>query len=447
MRERPAGPIGMLRALATNPITIWTRRHFELPLVLAKTVIGPMLVVSDPAAIRYVLIDNAANYRKGVLQTRILRPGLGNGLLTAEGESWRQQRRAIAPIFAPRLVESFHLAMQAAADALVSRWRGLPDGSRIDAAREMTHVTLDVLERTIFSDGLASEPSTLAGAVTRYLDTLGRVHPFDALDLPAFLPRFGRSRGGEALAVFNGTVERIIARRRALLAEGRQAPRDLLTLLLEAERDTGGIAAEEVRANIATFIAAGHETTANTLAWCLFLLAFDRDWRDQLEAELDAVLGEGAITREAFARLIVTRAVVEEALRLYPPAPAMTRQPIAADRIAGVSVDRRTRVVISTWVLHRHLALWEEPARFDPARFLPGARERIDRFAYLPFGTGPRICIGSAFALQEAVILLASICRSFRLELVAGHEVRPVQRVTLRPEGGLPMTLRQRRPG
>jgi cytochrome P450 len=444
IRERPLGPIGLLRALGTNPIAIWTRRHFEAPSVLAKTVIGPMLVVSDPIAIRYVLVDNAANYRKGVLQTRILRPGLGNGLLTAEGESWRLQRRAIAPAFTPRVVESFHGAMAAAADALVARWKAMPEGARIDAAREMTHVTLEVLERTIFSDGLASEPAALAGAVTRYLDTLGRVHPFDALDLPAFLPRFGRRGGKEALATFNQAVETIIATRRALLADGKTAPRDLLTLLLEAERDTGGLAPDEVRANIATFIAAGHETTANTLAWCLFLIAFEPAWRDRLEAELDAVLGDGAITREALPRLIVTKAVVEEALRLYPPAPAITRQPIGEDRIAGERVDSRTRVVISPWILHRHLALWKEPGHFDPSRFLPGARESIDRFAYLPFGAGPRICIGAAFALQEAIILLAAICRNFRLDLVDGHAVRPVQRVTLRPQGGLPMRLARR---
>ena len=215
------------------------------------------------------------------------------------GGRWRRpSRRASSRASTPR--------WPSVAGRLTARWRALPEGGRIDVAREMTHVTLEVLERTIFSDGLASEPATLAGAVARYLDTLGRVHPFDALDLPAFLPRIGRKRGGaEALATFNRAVEAIIARRRALLAEGKLAPRDLLTLILEAERDIGGFAPEEVRANIATFIAAGHETTANTLAWCLFLLAFAPRWRDRLEAELDEVLGEGELTREALPRLVV----------------------------------------------------------------------------------------------------------------------------------------------
>jgi cytochrome P450 len=445
-REKPLGALGLLGALRNNPITIWTRRHFEEPVVLRDTIIGPMCVVSDPAAIKHVLVDNARNYRKGVLQTRVLRPALGNGLLTAEGESWRTQRRALAPAFTPRLIESFQPAMAGVAQRLVARWQALADEDRIDVAREMTHVTLEVLERTIFSDGLASEPATLAQAITRYLDTLGRVHPFDALDLPAWLPRFGRGHGKEALGTFNRAVDTIIARRRELLARGDEPPRDLLTLLLEAEQVDDGLAPDEVKANIATFIAAGHETTANTLAWSLFLLSFAPEWRERLEREIDETQKDDPATAP-LDRLVVTKAVIEEALRLYPPASSITRQPIGEDRVAGHKVDARTRIVISPWVLHRHRRLWNEPDRFDPSRFLPDVRSRIDRFAYLPFGAGPRICIGSGFALQEAIIVLAAIARHFRLDLEPGHEVRPVQRVTLRPQGGLPMILRRRRLG
>jgi cytochrome P450 len=444
-RETPLGALALLKALRDNPITIWTRRHYEESIVLSRTVIGPVCVLNDPAAIRHVLVDNAGNYRKGVLQTRVLRPGLGNGLLTSEGESWRLQRRALAPAFTPRLIEGFQPAMAEVAGELVARWLNLEPDSRIDAVPEMAQVTLAVLERTIFSDGLASEPSLLAGAVTRYLDTLGRVHPFDALDLPDFLPRFGRKSGRKALGVFNDAVERIIAQRRGLLARGEQGPRDLLALLLEAQARPDGLSAEDVRANIATFIAAGHETTANTLAWCLFLLSFAPSWRERLEAEIDEVLGDGDLAPCRLERLVVTRAVLEETLRLYPPAAMITRQPIDKDRIGACEVDRRTRIVISPWILHRHRRLWGAPDAFDPARFLPANRAGIDRYAYLPFGAGPRLCIGAAFALQEAIIVIAAIARRFRLELAPGHEVMPVQRVTLRPRGGLPMLLRRRR--
>lgn len=443
-RARPLRGLGLLRALRTNPIAAWTQRHYEEPVVLRRTILGPICVISDPAAIKYVLVDNARNYRKGVLQRRVLRPGLGNGLLTAEGESWREQRRALAPVFTPRVIDGFRPAMAEAAARLIARWRVLPQASQLDAAREMSHVTLEVLERTIFSDGLASEPARLAGAVRQYLDTLGRIHPFDALDLPDWVPRLGRKNNPEPLGIFAATIEAMIARRRALLAQGATAPADLLTLLLKAESE-GELGPDEVKANIATFIAAGHETTANTLTWSLFLLSFAPSWRTSLEAEVDAVFAGAARPFEMLDRLVVTKAVVEEALRLYPPAATITRQPLRPDVIATHEVGPRTRIVISPWILHRHRRLWDRPESFDPSRFLPRARAGIGRFAYLPFGAGPRICIGASFALQEAVILLAAMARHFRLDLVPGYEVRPVQRVTLRPAGGLPMILRHRR--
>jgi len=443
-KARPLRGLGLLRALRTNPISAWTERHYEEAVVLRHTILGPICVISDPAAIKHVLVDNAQNYRKGVLQRRVLRPGLGNGLLTAEGVSWREQRRALAPVFIPRVIESFRPAMGEAAERLVARWRVLPEASEFDAAREMSHVTLEVLERTIFSDGLASEPATLARAVRQYLETLGRIHPFDALDLPDWVPRIGRTDNHEPLNIFAATIEAIIARRHDLLARGAAPPADLLTLLLKAAQE-GELGPDEVKANIATFIAAGHETTANTLTWSLFLLSFDPSWREMLETEVDALLGSSARPWEAIDELVITKAVVEEALRLYPPAATITRQPIDTDIIAGHRVGPRTRIVISPWILHRHRRLWTNPERFDPSRFLPQARAGIGRFAYLPFGAGPRICIGASFALQEAIILLASITRHFRLDMTPGYAVRPVQRVTLRPEGGLPMILRRRR--
>ena len=192
-----------------------------------------------------------------------------------------------------------------------------------------------------------------------------------------------------------------------------------------------------------TFIAAGHETTSNALVWSLFLLSMSDEWRERLAAEADAVLA-GPV--EAYAeRLVETKAVIEEAMRLYPPAASISRQAIGPDDLAGVRIRKNTTVVISQWVLHRHRLLWDEPDAFDPGRFLPGARETIDRFAYLPFGAGPRVCIGASFALQEATIILAHIVRSFSLELKRNPGVLPVQRISLRPDGGLPMILRRRR--
>ena len=441
-RDRPLGSIGLLYALRKNPLLTWTKAHYEEPILSGQTLLGELCVVNDPAAIRHVLVDNAQNYRKDDLQLRLLGPGLRGGLLTAEGDEWRAQRRALAPLFTPRMTERFRPAMAATADWLVERWRRQREGRRIDVAAEFSRATLDVLERTIFPQGLGAEPAKFIEAVTRYFDTAGRIEPFDILGLPDWAPRFGRNRAAPALAFFGEAVEAMMVAARAQAATRQEtvdAP-DLMTLLLAAaDPETGrGLGEAEVRANILTFIGAGHETTANALTWAIYLLSTHPHWRSRAEAEVDAVPD---LDPE---KLVVVRAVIDEALRLYPPAASLSREAIGPDRLGAVRVRPGARVVISPWLLHRHMRLWDDPGGFDPARFLPGRRESIERYAYLPFGAGPRICIGAGFALQEAVIILGAVLREFRLDLAPGHVVEPVQRVTLRPNGGMPMILRRR---
>lgn len=449
--EGPIGPLAFLYGLWTNPIGTWSARNFELPVIESDGLLGRLVVVNDPAAIRHVFVDNVANYRKDALQLRILRPGLGNGLLTADGEDWRAQRRALAPLFTPRATAGFLAAMSGAAQWLLERWEPLREGRRIDIAPEMSRVTLDVLERTIFPQGLGRDPQEFARAATQYFDSIGRFHPFDIVGAPAWLPRIGRKTSAGAMSFFGGAVEEIVAARRRWLQDNPQpadagGSADLLTLLLDArDPQTGlGLGEDEIRANILTFIGAGHETTANALTWSLYLLSQDPDWRAEVEREIDTVLGDGPIGAAELETLVMTRATIDEALRLYPPAPALSREAIGADEFAGCKIRAGSTIIVSPWVLHRHRRLWEAPAVFDPRRFLPGRRETIDRFAYMPFGAGPRICIGMGFAVQEAMVLLASILRRYRFDLAPGHAVTPVQRVTLRPQGGMPMILRRR---
>jgi cytochrome P450 len=438
------GPLALLRVLASNPLEAWTKAHFEKPIVMGGLSIGRVALVSDPAAIRRVLMDNNQNYHKDWLQQRVLSAGLTNGLLTAEGQQWRTQRRALAPLFARRTVLSFSAAMIDAAAALVERLR-LRDGQIEDMAVEATRLTLEVLERTMFSDGLGRSPEDIRVAMKHYFEAIGRLDPFDVLGLPNVVPRLSRWKVRPMLRLFESAIDTIVSTRRRRIAEDPGGvPRDILTLLLEArDPETGeGLSEVEVRANILTFIAAGHETTANSINWSLFLLSQSPEWRARVQAEADREL-DGDIDGIA-ERLVETRAVIEEAMRLYPPLAAISRAALAPDELAGEPIRRGTMVVIAPYVLHRHRALWADPDAFDPNRFLGGARERIDRFAYLPFGVGPRICIGATFALQEASIVVATVMRHFTLELAPGHAVWPVHRVTLRPSGGLPMIVRRR---
>jgi cytochrome P450 len=339
---------------------------------------------------------------------------------------------------------NFSLPMIDAANALVERL-AQRESEVTDVAVEVTRVTLDALERTIFTDGLGRNREDIRMAMKRYFEVIGRIDPFDMLGIPDVVPRPARWKLRPMLRLFETTIDTIIATRRERIARDPQGvPRDILTLLLEvADPETGEPLSEfEIRANILTFIAAGHETTANCIAWTLFLLSQSEEWRQRVQAEADREL-DGSV-EDLADRLIETRAVIEEANRLYPPITAISRAALGPDELAGQPIRRGTMIVIAPYVLHRHRALWAKPDSFDPNRFLGRAREAIDRYAYLPFGVGPRICIGATFAMQEASIVVATIMRHFKLDLAPGHVVWPVQKVTLRPKGGLPMIVRRR---
>lgn len=431
-RHGSLGPIGLLRALWNNPLEAWSEAHFQKPIVTTGLGFGNVAVVSDPDAIRRVLVDNRANFRKDALQRRVM-SALGNGLLTAEDEQWHVQRRMLAPVFTRKTLRSFAPAMAQAADELVERWRRC-DGHPVDVAADVTRLTLEVLERTIFSDGLGRDTEEVRAAMRIYFDSIGRIDPFDVLGVPDFVPRLGRLGARGSLRLFRRAVDTIIATRRARLAEAVEPPpRDILTLLLEAkDPETGGILGEEgVKANIITLIVAGHETTANAVVWTLFLLSQSPAWRERVAAEIDRE-SDGAI-EDLADRLVETRAVLEEAMRLYPPLPAISRVAVETDDLSGVRIRRGSLVVIAPYVVHRHRLLWNEPDVFDPGRFLPGAREDIDPFSYLPFGRGPRGCIGVAFAMQEATLILQAIIRNLDLSLLADQAIRAIHRVTLRP--------------
>ena len=322
---------------------------------------------------------------------------------------------------------------------------GATTATPIDVAAEMSRVTLDVLERTIFSDGFGREAEEIRDAMGIYFNTIGKIDPLDLLGLPPSVPRLSHLRVRSTLRFFETAIDEIIAtrRQRASANAGDDAD-DILTLLLAAlDPETGEHLSEaEVRSNILTFIAAGHETTANTLTWSLFLLSQSAEWRERVEAEAQREM-QGPVAGLA-ERLVETRAVIDEAIRLYPPIAAISRVAMGPDELAGERVKRGTLIVIAPYVLHRHKLYWRDPDVFDPSRFLGKAKNEIDRFTYIPFGAGVRTCIGSAFALQEATLMLAGSRRISTLSSPRDKHVWPLLRVTLRPAGGLPMTVKSK---
>jgi len=439
------GPIALYRALRANAITAWRAEAYEEPYLADRNLLGGYVLINDPDLIRHVLVDNAANYPKDALQLEKLTPAVGRGLLTAEPESWRLQRRTVAPLFQPAALAGYLAPMAASIDEMLERWEGYArSGAAIDIAGEMTALTYDIISRTVFSHEIETPAEAMGEAITTYFEALGRIDLWDVLPLPRWLPRPAFLRAKPAQGIFREEVGRLLERRRARLAAGETLPDDLVTRLMQARDPESGAPLSDavIHDNLVTFIGAGHETTANALSWTLFLLSEFPEADACVAAEAAAL--SATPDAEGIARLTGTRMILEEAMRLYPPVPFLSRGVMARDRIADVEVTPATRIIIAPWVLHRHRRLWIDADLFRPERFAPEHRGQISRFAYLPFGAGARICVGMGFAMQEALLALAMITRRFRLTLAAGAQVFPFARMTLRPLNGLPMRITAR---
>ena len=434
----------MMRIVYRNPLELWGEPSYNEPWVLVTGGIGGrLLIANDPGLIRHVLVDNAKNYKMARVRQKILRPILRDGLLTAEGEVWRRSRKAMAPVFTPRHIAGFARPMLEQAKAFADRYEQAIGGT-VDVSRDMTMLTFDILAETLFSGEVAGDPGSFAHQVDRLFETMGRVDPLDLLGAPDWLPRITRILGRNSLAFFRDIVARTMEmRKEKLAASGPEAPEDFLTLLLRAEGPEG-LTRQEIEDNIITFIGAGHETTARALGWTIYCLANLPAERSRIEAEIDAVLAAEPDPVKWLDAMPLTRAAFEEAMRLYPPAPSINREAIDNDMYADLKIARGTQVLVMPWTVHRHRKLWDDPDAYRPARFHPGNREKIGRFQYLPFGAGPRVCIGATFAMQEAVIALAVLLSRYRFDLLPETKPWPVQKLTTQAHGGLPMRVSRR---
>jgi cytochrome P450 len=424
-------------------------------------------LLSRPEHAEHVLAANQDNYVKAVTY-RPLRALIGDGLLTSEGERWRQHRRLVQPVFSRRHVATFGPVMTESARRMIARWDTLADGSVINVSGQMSALALDIVGRALFGSDLSGEAEMMG----RAMDAGQRVAvaasflpvpwgPTSTRALKAVARRVGHTSEG-----VEGPVGRIVSRRRAAARPGTPAdpvsgsaaaePGDLLDVLLAARAPDGSpLTDAEIADEVATFMLAGHETTANTMSWSLALLSAYPSARQQLEAEADSVLGDREPDAGDADKLPWTRAVVAEAMRLYPPAWTIERNALADDEVCGVRIPAGGLVATPPYLVHRHPEFWPDPAGFDPARFLPDggvpglgdghqAGHPRHRYAYIPFGGGRRACIGSSFAELETVLVLAAVTRRYRLELTVRGIPVPSANVTLRPGRRLPMRLTRR---
>ncbi|ACP27139.1 cytochrome P450 family protein [Sinorhizobium fredii NGR234] len=439
--------IEIIRTVLRNPLELWGEPSYTLPWIETKFINQRTLIVNDPGLIRYILVENASNYEMSNVRRLILRPILRDGLLTAEGDVWKRSRKAMAPVFTPRHAKGFAGQMLRVSEHFRERYeRAASEPFVSNVAVDMTELTFEILAETLFSGEIAVEKEGFAANVEELLHRMGRVDPMDLLVAPPWVPRLTRIGGRKVLDRFRGVVSATMAERRRRMAdEPDKVPNDFLTLLLQLERPEG-LSTSEIEDNILTFIGAGHETTARALAWTLYCIANTSAYRETMEKEIDSALASGAEPVEWLERMPHVLAAFEEALRLYPPAPSINRAAIEEDAWTSpegevVPIRKGISVLIMPWTLHRHALYWQKPRAFMPERFLPENRDKINRFQYLPFGAGPRVCIGATFALQEAVIALAVLMHRFRFDLTEATHPWPVQRLTTQPKGGLPMKV------
>jgi cytochrome P450 len=400
---------------------------------------GPMraVMVSDPALIEEVLAPKKPIFKKSSIQ-HLIRPLGGAGIFLSEGEFWKRQRRLVSPPFHRQQLATYAEAMVAITERISSK---LEDGETRDVFQDTTQLALEVVARILFDADVNADAADVGRALTRAMEALSvRLH--SAVPLPEWVPTPAMRKLRAAVRELDAVVYGFIARRRA---EGGGRPRDLLTLLLQArdESDGRGMTDEQVRDEAMTLFIAGFETTAITLAWALWLLAGHPEAAARLRTEVDTVLEGRAPTAQDLPRLPFTDAVVKETLRLYPPAWALPREVLEDFEIGGYRVPKGWMVGASQWVTHRDPRFWERPDEFDPARWESERVKRLPRYAYFPFGGGPRVCIGNAFATMEAVIVIAMLASRFDFETVDGHRPVPHPGFTLRPDPGVVLRVRR----
>ena len=441
--QRRMSLLQFLRVLRDNSLATYSAEAYDADILERRLFWKRSFFVNEPGAIKHILLDNAANYHKTEITRRLLEPGLGRGLLTSEGETWRRHRRIMAPAFDHRSIIGYAPIMTEVAERLAAGWDALPPGSKHDVAAAMMHATLQIISRTMFSSDSDEIIHVVEHGVASYQMEV-RPGLADLLELPVWLTRLGSFRQpGRVFIEFDRAIDRLLAAR----TDAREAqPRDLLARLTAArdEETGGGMTASEIRNQVVTIFMAGHETTAVALTWTWYLLSQHPAAEAKRHAELRSALAGRTPRHEDLARLPYARMVIEEAMRLYPPAHTLSRTAVAEDSVLGRRIPEGAQILIVPWLLHRNKRLWDHPERFEPERFAPEPAAARHRFAYIPFGAGPRICIGAAFAMAEAMLILATIAQRYRLRLKPGFPVEPQGLITLRPRHGMRMIAERR---
>lgn len=433
---RLPNPVRLVRDFRRNLLSIFPQRAFDSDVMRLRFLLRDIVVCNSPDTVQEVLVDKHEIFqRKSPQHRQALKPLLGDGLFVSDGALWKERRRVVAPVTHVSRLPLLAPAISEAASERRAAWARMPP-EPFDLLAEMGRLTAEIICRTVFGRALGAEAAaTVVAAFAEYQALVGQTDFAAMLGLPDWFPRIRPPRLRGAVARIHGVVDALIAD--ILARETGEAS------LIRAMAEGGRMTREGFRNEAIVLFMAGHETTANALAWCFYLLSQDAPSAARLHAELDAVIPGRDAGFEDVPNLPFTRAVIDEALRLYPPVPLLSREALAATTIGGRPARKGTIVIVAPWLLHRRAALWDRPDEFVPDRFMPGA-PKPSRYSYIPFSTGPRICTGMHLGLMEAVICLATLWRDAGYALAPGESVMPVARLTLRPGERLMMIRRPR---
>ena len=413
-----------------NPVEGFGPLTYKQPIVTAKTLGRTLHVISDPEGMNQVLVKQAKAFTKTAIDARILGPATKEGLLSVHGEQWKRQRKAVAPIFRHRHMADLAPLITEVIQDFTAKLDVRP---RLNLSEAMAEVTFEVLAKALLGDPEGLDRERLKTATRMVVTGAGTLRPDDLLPFPRWVPRPMKPSGTAALKRLKRAADQLIADREKQGA----SEDDLVGLLIGAD----ALTPREKRDNLIGFFIAGHETTALTLTWALFLIGRHRPTLERIRAEVRNVVGDGTVDFAHLRELPFTHAVIDETMRLYPPAPLLNREPQEPVKVLGRTLNPGDAVVLNNYVMHRTERLWDNPLLFDPDRFLRDPGLKAKGAPYMPFGAGPRICVGAAFATMEAVMVLATLARDYDVQIADSVFPRPLMTVTLRPEGGVPARL------
>jgi cytochrome P450 len=429
--------LGALAAIVRNPLDAIPPSIFTEPLVFSKTAGEMKVYLADPVLIHEALVKNADSLEKGEQVRRALGPALGQGLLTADGAHWKWQRQSVAGAFRHDKLRELQPVMIAAAERTLQRLSA--STGTIDVGHEMMRTTFDIIVETMMSGGHGIDVNRVESGISDFLKPTGWSFALGLLNAPEWIPYPGKRKAQAAVEFLRTSLMSVVEKR-------RQQPNDrpdLVNLLLGAsDPETKRTMSDaEIVDNLMTFITAGHETTALGLAWTLDLLARNPAVENKVLTEIELVTDGQPVTADHISTLVYTQQVFSEAMRLYPPAPIITRAALNDFQLGDYIIPKGTVLIVPIYAVHHHASLWSEPHAFDPDRFSPDAAKTRHRYAYMPFGAGPRVCIGNAFAVMEATAILAVLLQKIRLVASAPRPPAPIMKITLRPKHALNMEV------